>query len=106
MRSRLIPFPYIKKVITLSQGLLEPCSSCMSIFSIGIDLGGTNLRIAAFTADWERRDAITVPTRVQDGPGAVLADTCAAVQKLVAGCGGRGDLVGVGLGSPGPLELP
>jgi glucokinase len=78
----------------------------MSIFSIGIDLGGTNLRIAAFTSDWERRGAITTPTRVQDGPGAVLDDMCAAVQKLVFDCGGRGDLVGVGLGSPGPLLLP
>ena len=78
----------------------------MSIFSIGIDLGGTNLRIAAFTSDWERRGAITTPTRVQDGPGAVLDDMCAAVEKLVAECGGRGELVGVGLGSPGPLELP
>jgi glucokinase len=77
----------------------------MSIFSIGIDLGGTNLRIAAFTSDWERREAITTPTRVQDGPGAVLDDMCAAVEKLVAECG-RGELVGVGLGSPGPLELP
>lgn len=78
----------------------------MSIFSIGIDLGGTNLRIAAFTSEWERLGAITTPTRVQYGPGAVLDDMCAAVQKLVADCGGRGELVGVGLGSPGPLELP
>jgi glucokinase len=78
----------------------------MSIFSIGIDLGGTNLRIAAFTSDWERRGAITTPTRVQDGPGAVLDDMCAAVRQLVIECGGPGDLVGVGLGSPGPLELP
>jgi len=78
----------------------------MSVFSIGIDLGGTNLRIAAFTSDWERRGVITAPTRVQDGPGAVLDDMCAAVQQLVVDCGGSGDLVGVGLGSPGPLELP
>jgi glucokinase len=78
----------------------------MSVFSIGIDLGGTNLRIAAFTSDWDRQGAITTPTRVQDGPGAVLDDMCAAVEKLVVDCGGRGGLVGVGLGSPGPLELP
>ena len=78
----------------------------MSIFSIGIDLGGTNLRIAAFTSDWERRGAITISTRVQDGPGAVLDDMCTTVEKLVAQCGGRSELVGVGLGSPGPLELP
>lgn len=78
----------------------------MSLFSIGIDLGGTNLRIAAFASNWARRGSINIPTRVQDGPGAVLDDMCAAVEKLVAEHGGRGDLVGVGLGSPGPLELP
>jgi glucokinase len=78
----------------------------MSVFSIGIDLGGTNLRIAAFSADWERRGSITVPTRVADGPGAVLADMCSAVEQLIVEYGGRGDLVGVGLGSPGPLLLP
>jgi glucokinase len=78
----------------------------MSVYSIGIDLGGTNLRIAAFTSDWERRAAITIPTRVHDGPEAVLGDMCAAVEKLVVDFGGRGELAGVGLGSPGPLELP
>jgi glucokinase len=78
----------------------------MSTFSIGIDLGGTNLRIAAFTSEWDRRGAITTPTRVHDGPTAVLDDMSAAVRQLVAECGGRENLVGVGLGSPGPLELP
>ncbi len=78
----------------------------MSTFSIGIDLGGTNLRVAAFTSDWKRRGAITTPTRVKDGPGAVLDDMCAAVQQLIADCGESGELAGVGLGSPGPLELP
>src|SRR6202020_801061 len=78
----------------------------MSTFSIGIDLGGTTLRIAAFTSKWDRRGAITTPTRVHDGPAAVLDDMSAAVRQLVAECGGRENLVSVGLGSPGPLELP
>ena len=78
----------------------------MNTCSIGIDLGGTNLRIAAYSSDWEQRGAITTPTRVQDGPRAVLDDMCAAVQQLVVHCGGRENLAGVGVGSPGPLELP
>ena len=78
----------------------------MSTYSIGIDLGGTNLRIAAYSADWTQLQAINLPTRVQDGPGAVLGDMCGAVEQLIAACGGRADLVGVGAGSPGPLELP
>ncbi|WP_158751942.1 ROK family protein [Acidobacterium sp. S8] len=78
----------------------------MSTYSIGIDLGGTNLRIAAYGADWTRFEAITLPTRVLDGPGAVLDDMCGAVKQLIAVYGGREKLVGVGVGSPGPLELP
>lgn len=78
----------------------------MSTFSIGIDLGGTNLRIAAFTPEWERLRAITIPTRVENGPDAVLSDMCAAARELIAECGGKRELAGVGLGSPGPLELP
>lgn len=78
----------------------------MNTFSIGIDLGGTNLRISAFTPEWQRLGSITTPTRVQDGPNAVLDDMCGAVNKLVAEFGGREKLVGVGVGSPGPIELP
>lgn len=78
----------------------------MSTFSIGIDLGGTNLRAAAFTSDWERLGAVSIPTRVKDGPDAVLDDMCMAVRELRAEHGQDRRLVGVGLGSPGPLELP
>ena len=42
--------------------------------TIGIDLGGTNLRIAAFDSAWKRLDSITVPTRVADGPTEVVRD--------------------------------
>lgn len=78
----------------------------MSTYSIGIDLGGTNLRIAAYTSDWKQLQAINLPTRVQDGPGAVLEDMCAAVEQLIGAHGGRQNFVGIGVGSPGPLELP
>src|ERR1700759_3249646 len=78
----------------------------MSTYSIGIDLGGTNLRIAAFSRDWERLAAITTPTRVLDGPGAVLDDMSAAVKKGIGERGGAGEMAGGGLGGPGPLELP
>ncbi|HEX3435289.1 MAG TPA: ROK family protein [Pseudacidobacterium sp.] len=78
----------------------------MNAFSIGIDLGGTNLRIAAFTSDWQRLGSVSVPTRVGSGPQAVLDDMCSAVKHLVAEHEAGRQLVGVGIGCPGPLELP
>jgi glucokinase len=74
--------------------------------TIGIDLGGTNLRIAAFDPEWKRLAFINVPTRVADGPGAVVQDMCDAISHILEQCGQGHELFGVGVGAPGPLELP
>lgn len=76
----------------------------MSSFSIGIDLGGTNLRIAAVTPEGERLDTISLSTRLADGPHAVLDDMAQAIRQLLEKH--PGELLGIGVGSPGPLELP
>jgi glucokinase len=74
--------------------------------TIGIDLGGTNLRIAAFGDDFTRLGSVTVPTRVKDGPGAVVDDIAAGIERIVQESGSATRLFGVGIGAPGPLELP
>ena len=74
--------------------------------TIGIDLGGTNLRIAAFDQQWTRLASINVPTRVSDGPGAVVDDMRDAIERVLEQCGPKYELFGVGIGAPGPLELP
>jgi glucokinase len=76
----------------------------MLSFSIGVDLGGTNLRVAAITPAGERLDTITLPTRLHDGPHAVLDDMTAAIRQLIDQHPGH--LLGIGVGSPGPIELP
>jgi len=78
----------------------------MNTFSIGVDLGGTSLRVAAFTPDWERLSAISMPTRVDAGPEAVLQDMVSAIRQLVAEHQSGRQWVGTGVGCPGPLELP
>lgn len=78
----------------------------MTSFAIGVDLGGTNLRIAAVTPDGQRLDTIALPTRLAAGPQAVLDDMAAAISRLIESHGGRRELLGIGVGSPGPLELP
>jgi glucokinase len=76
----------------------------MTSYCIGIDLGGTNLRIAAVTPAGERLDLISLPTRLSAGPQAVLDDMASSVAQIVERQ--KGDLLGIGVGSPGPLELP
>jgi glucokinase len=74
--------------------------------TIGIDLGGTNLRIAAFDSVWTRLAFINLPTRVSAGPDAVADDMAGAIARVLAECGSQYELFGVGIGAPGPLELP
>jgi glucokinase len=76
----------------------------MNSFCIGVDLGGTNLRIASVTPGGERLDTISLPTRLSAGPHAVLDDMAAAILQLIEKHPGK--LLGIGVGSPGPIELP
>ena len=78
----------------------------MAKFTVGVDMGGTNLRVAGYSAGWERMSSVLIPTRVSDGPPAVLGDMAGAICKVIDECGGRADLEGIGVGSPGPIELP
>jgi glucokinase len=75
-------------------------------YSIGVDLGGTNLRIAAYTRDRGILDSILRPTRLAAGRDAVVEDLCGAVEILESRFSAQLLLTGVGVGTPGPLELP
>lgn len=75
------------------------------IFSIGVDLGGTNLRIASYTRGVDFLDTILMPTRLAEGRDRVVRDMCEGIETLANRDHGR-RLVGIGVGAPGPLELP
>jgi len=78
----------------------------MSSFSIGVDLGGTNLRVAAYTRASGLLDTIHLPTRLSAGKHAVVEDMCHAIRKLLGAYSAQHELIGIGIGTPGPLELP
>ena len=78
----------------------------MDRYSIGVDLGGTNLRIAAYTQAAGLLETILLPTRLAAGRHAVVEDMCGAIQTLLARYGSQYELTGIGVGTPGPLELP
>lgn len=78
----------------------------MGEYSIGVDLGGTNLRIAAYTPEDGLKGIIQLSTRRPEGRDAVLSDLCDAVESLAAKFGSNERCVGIGVATPGPMELP
>jgi glucokinase len=76
------------------------------VLTIGVDLGGTNLRVAAYTPDRGVLNSVMLRTRLEAGPSCVVDDICGAIEQLVEEQSDARVLVGIGVGSPGPLELP
>src|SRR6202167_43297 len=76
------------------------------LLTIGVDLGGTNLRIAAYSPHSGVLTSIALPTRLEAGPLAVVDDMCDAILELLSQYSETHNLAGIGVGSPGPLELP
>jgi len=72
----------------------------MSEYSIGVDLGGTNLRAAAIDAQGKMLDKIAGSTDLQAGRDVVIADMVQSIETLRARLG-QHNLRGVGIGLPG-----
>lgn len=74
-------------------------------FSIGVDLGGTNLRIAAVEDHGKLLEKITLGTRTNSGRDAVLNDMCDSILSLTAKYRNHAALKGIGIGVPGIIDL-
>src|SRR5882724_5996029 len=77
----------------------------MSNFSLGVDLGGTNLRIAAVNQQGELMEKVTLGTRVALGRDHVIDEMCDAIQVLAAKYRNAGPLQGIGIGIPGIIDM-
>lgn len=79
----------------------------MAAFCIGIDLGGTFIKAALLDEQLTVRNQQQLPTPIDAGPEAVIkAMARAARAALLEGGVSLADVVGVGIGSPGLLDLP
>ena len=76
----------------------------MSQYSIGVDLGGTNLRAAAFTTDGQILEKISGSTNFAAGRDAVLTDIVASINDLRSRHRALA-LAGVGVGVPGFIRM-
>jgi glucokinase len=77
----------------------------MAYFAIGVDLGGTNLRIAAVSERGEILEIITTSTEVGRGRDYVIDEMTASIQKLAEKHKDKGALSGVGIGVPGIIDM-
>jgi glucokinase len=76
----------------------------MPNFAIGVDLGGTNLRISAIEESGRLMETITTGTEVKRGRDFVIDEMCRAIQTLSAKFAASGTLIGVGIGVPGIID--
>jgi glucokinase len=77
----------------------------MPSFSVGVDLGGTNLRIAAVSTQGHLLEKITLGVRVIQGRDQVINEMCAAIKTLSAKYKGDGEFFGAGIGVPGIIDM-
>ena len=76
----------------------------MADYTIGLDLGGTNLRAAAIDRSGRMLDKISGATNFNEGREAVLSDIVTALSRLREKHGAAG-LAGIGLGIPGFIRM-
>jgi glucokinase len=77
-------------------------------YVIGIDIGGTNLVLGAVAEDGSALHGLrTEPTRVEEGPEAVVARLVGLSRQAIEdtrAIDSSSAIIGVGIGSPGPLD--
>ena len=73
-------------------------------YSIGLDLGGTNLRAAAIDARGTMLDKVAGATNFVEGRHAVMSDMVSAIAQLRDKYGAAG-LAGIGVGVPGFIRM-
>jgi glucokinase len=79
-------------------------------YIVGVDLGGTNIVVGAMQADGGRQFAIrSQPTQPERGADAVVDRIAQMIEDVIAATSAetgaaRADFLGVGIGSPGPLD--
>ncbi len=77
----------------------------MSDFSIGVDLGGTNLRIAAVSREGKLLEKVALTAEVAWGPDCVVGDMCDAIRSLSEKHRSEGKFLGTGIGVPGVIDM-
>ena len=77
----------------------------MSSTVFGVDVGGTTVKIGMFDPEGNKQAVWEIPTRTGDSGMYILPDIAASIQKKMADNNIRkDDVLGVGIGVPGPVD--
>ncbi len=73
---------------------------------IGVDLGGTNMRVGMVTSDGRMVHRLILPTRVNLGLEKVVERIIKAIQEVINQTIVPGNQIkGIGIGSPGTIDI-
>ena len=82
-------------------------SEAQAPFFVGIDLGGTNIKLGVIDDQGRTLSYLTIPTHVKKGAEEAARRMGEAVHKAIAEAGLTPEQVAaVGLGSPGTMDIP
>lgn len=77
----------------------------MGKYAFGVDIGGTTVKMGFFEADGNLLDKWEIPTRTDNGGEAILPDVAKSIQEKIAEKGiESAEVIGVGIGAPGPID--
>lgn len=77
----------------------------MKTYGFGVDIGGTTVKIGLFNIDGTMLEKWEIPTNTADGGVAILDDVAASVLGKIAEKGiDKEEILGIGLGVPGPVD--
>lgn len=74
-------------------------------YAFGVDVGGTTVKLGFFTREGVLMEKWEIPTRVEDGGSAILPDIARSIDDCLARRSiGKPDVLGIGIGVPGPVD--
>lgn len=77
----------------------------MKKYVFGVDVGGTTVKLGLFDPEGEVKEKWEIPTRKEDNGDHIIADIAESIkEKMSANSIDRVDVVGVGIGVPGPVK--
>lgn len=77
----------------------------MGKYVFGVDVGGTTVKLGLFDIEGNLLDKWEIPTRKENGGELILVDTAESIKaKMEEKDMLKKDVVGVGLGAPGPID--
>ena len=77
----------------------------MSKCCYGVDIGGTTVKIGLFTPDGDMTEKWEIPTNTENNGRQILTDIALSIEENLTKNGtAKSDVIGIGLGVPGPVD--